>query len=151
MVHQLDGLIDGPAEMMAIGDRDIERVAKQIDRAGGVRARDQRTEVVRDARVVRLDEMQAGPAFSDPPMRGRAGRADFLDGPIARRAADLRLIPPDGGIDQRELGDAVQLGSLLGVRQQHVQKGAQPSVPGFRVGGEPDDLPHAATAYSLGR
>ena len=132
--------------MVAIGDRHIERVAQDINGAGGQLHRDQGPEAVEGERIVSLHKSRIGMDLSNGLMRLAPCFADFLLGPVPGRATDERGIPTDGGIVGAKIGDAVDIVSVLRVAQEVVQEGPEPGVPRLRVRSEPDNLAHVPPA-----
>ena len=141
-VEGKDRLVDGEGVVVAMRDDDIERIANHIDGAGGEFHGDHGMAAILDQRVVRLDEDRVG---EGPGHRfvhaGPHGRHFFL-APLLDGAGIEHLEPGRLRVAEREVGKPVDVVGLVHVAQQVVKEGAHPGVPGFRVGGEPDDFPH---------
>ena len=76
-VQDLDRLIDGTAQMVGIGDDDVERVAHDIDRSGSGRHADQGLSQMHHHGVVGFAQHRALPAFGDAFLNGRTHGHDL--------------------------------------------------------------------------
>ncbi len=87
-------IVDRCADVMSRGNRDVERIAHDMDRAGGPFEADRRIATIHEQRVVRLDEDQPVGRICDLLVHGmRAGFA--INGPeeIMQKGADGGVCP----------------------------------------------------------
>src|SRR5262249_35444163 len=146
--HVLDDRVQRLTEMVGVGNGDIERIADDVDGSGRDLESHSRNAVIFHYRTVSLDEHGIGIDLRQGAVNGGAQAGYVLDRPLFRWPRVLQAIPIHVRLAEREIGESVDIVSLLWIAQKVVEEGPDPRVAGFRIGGEPDDLAHLALVPS---
>ena len=141
--HELDGGIEIAAVMVRQGNADIQRVAHDIDGAGGEVGVDERVAHEIDRSVVGLHERVVPPPRADRKLSRPLHAHDIQRRPVLPWARGLGGVPLERGIAGREIGDLVDVVGFARIPQQVVQEGAHPGIAALGVACQPDDLRHA--------